>query len=93
VRQCALKLAVEICRLNSIDSRGAPFKKRIINYILGLRPSIRDPLVKKINEVCLQASDSLFVDESELELTAATKARAASYDVRRAKKSGGQSRA
>lgn len=54
VRQCALKLAVEICRLNSFDPRGGPFKKRIINFILGLRSSIRDPLVKKINEVCLQ---------------------------------------
>ena len=52
VRQCALKLIVEVCRLNYIDPRGAPFKQRIINYILGLRPSLRDPLVTKINEVC-----------------------------------------
>lgn len=26
VRQCALKLIVEICRLNHIDPRGGPFK-------------------------------------------------------------------
>jgi len=52
VRQCALKLIIEICRLNYIDPRGQPFKLRIINFILGLRPSLRDPLVTKINEVC-----------------------------------------
>lgn len=52
VRQCALKLIVEICRLNHIDPRGGPFKQRIINFILALRPSLRDPLVAKINEVC-----------------------------------------
>ena len=54
VRQCALKFIVEICRLNYIDPRGQPFKQRIINFILGLRPSLRDPLVNKINEVCAQ---------------------------------------
>ncbi len=37
-----------------MDPRGAPFKTRIINYILGLRPSQRDPLVLKINESCLK---------------------------------------
>ena len=26
VRQCALKLIVEVCRLNHIDPRGSPFK-------------------------------------------------------------------
>ena len=87
VRQCALKLAVEVCRLNSIDPRGSPFKKRIISMIMGLGSSIRDPLVKKINEVCRQANpkwkeDEQFIDEAELELAQATKARAASYDVR-----------
>jgi len=35
----------------------------------------------------------VFIDESELELTVATKARAASYDVRRVNKSSGGSRA
>ena len=54
VRQGALKLIVEICRMNHIDPRGQPFKQRIINFILGLRPSLRDPLVTKINEVCSQ---------------------------------------
>lgn len=56
VRQCALKLATEICRLNCIDPRGSPFKQRIVNFVLGLRSSIRDPLVKKINEVCTLAN-------------------------------------
>lgn len=53
VRQGALKLIIEVCRLNHIDPRGDPFKQRIVNFILGLRPSLRDPLVAKINEVCL----------------------------------------
>jgi hypothetical protein len=43
-----------MCRVNLIDPRGGPFKQRIINYILGLRPSLRDPLVTKINETCMQ---------------------------------------
>jgi hypothetical protein len=86
VRQCALKLAVEICRLNSIDQRGAPFKQRIVNYILGLRSSIRDPLIKKINEVCKEAGEVSkdYINEAEFELLLATKNRAASLDVRRA---------
>ena len=37
VRQCALKLIVEVCRLNHIDPRGQPFKQRILSFILGLR--------------------------------------------------------
>ena len=37
-----------------MDPRGAPFKTRVLNYILGLRPSQRDPLVIKINEECLK---------------------------------------
>ena len=41
VRKVALKLIVEICRMNSIDSNGGPFKQRILNYLLGLRASIR----------------------------------------------------
>ena len=70
VRQCALKLACEICRLNCIDPRGDPFKQRIVNYILGLRSNVRDPLVKKINEVCKEANPGMaeqFIDEAELE--------------------------
>ena len=90
VRQCALKLAVEVCRLNCIDPRGSPFKQRIINMILGLRASIRDPLVKKINEVCVQANPKCrqYIHEAELELQMTTKQRAASYDVRRVAKTG-----
>lgn len=72
-----MKLIVEICRLNHIDPRGTPFKQRIINFILGLRASLRDPLVKKINEVC-QAEEvdgkknMIFIDVNELELNLAT---------------------
>ena len=96
VRQCALKLIVEICRLNYIDPRGQPFKQRIINYILGLRPSLRDPLVVKINDVCAQeqigqaegqdepkTTGEPFINVGEMELNLATKGRAASMDVRR----------
>ena len=70
VRQCALKLITEICRLNHIDPRGAPFKQRIVNFILGLKISLRDPLLKKINEICMQAGDKseAFINEGELEL-------------------------
>ena len=82
VRQNALKLIIEVCRLNSIDQRGQPFKQRIINFILGLRPSLRDPLVKKINEVC-SSSDGPFIDVNELELNIATKNRSVSLDVRK----------
>ena len=93
VRQGALKLIVEICRMNYIDPRGQPFKQRIINFILGLRPSLRDPLVNKINEVCAQETKGEeekvqriepFINISEMELNIATKNhRAASMDVRR----------
>jgi len=31
--------------VNSIDSRGLPFKQRLVNMIIMLRPSIRDPLI------------------------------------------------
>lgn len=65
VRQCALKLIVEICRLNHIDPRGQPFKQRIINFILGLRHSLRDPLVKKINEVCQQETKTRTASAAE----------------------------
>ena len=91
VRQNAMKLVVEICRVNCTDPRGLPFKQRIINYILGLRPNQRDPLVVKINEVCLKAVVAgtspgragdleAYINTSELELNVATKHRAASMD-------------
>lgn len=90
VRQSALKLAVEICRLNCIDPMGAPFKQRIVNYMLGFRSSIRDPLVKKINEVCVEANPELdyFINESELEELNSTKNRSASFDVRKVNRQG-----
>ena len=52
VRQNAAKLLIQICRINCTDPRGAPFKLRITNFIKGIRPSQRDPLAAKINEVC-----------------------------------------
>jgi hypothetical protein len=93
-----------MCRVNFIDPRGAPFKQRIINFILGLRPSLRDPLVTKINEVCLQqsqegsgdspvklfpAKNQPYINTSELELSVATNHRSASLGVR----AGGNARA
>eukprot|EP00347_Sterkiella_histriomuscorum_P001332 403372439 len=81
VRQNALKLILEICRINSIDPRGQPFKQRIINFILGLRASLRDPLVKKINEVCTsEDNQGSYIDVNELELNMATKTRSVSMD-------------
>lgn len=81
--------------MNHIDPKGAPFKQRIINYILGLRPSLRDPLVNKINEVCEQEDKDSnkndgetpkpFINVNEMELNLATKHRAASMDLRRGK--------
>lgn len=83
-----------------MDPRGQPFKQRIVNFILGLRSSQRDSLVKKINEICAKAMETTkggssddkdpdatasassfaFINVSELELTVATKGRAASMD-------------
>lgn len=94
VRQNALKLIIEVCRINCMDPRGQPFKQRIVNYILGLRSSQRDFLVTKINDSCskamastkpgssdqTEASTFTFINVSELELTVATKGRAASMD-------------
>jgi hypothetical protein len=53
-----------------------------------LRPSLRDPLVTKINEVCGQEEDKTkaepYINVNEMELNIATsKHRAASLDVRR----------
>lgn len=60
VRQNALKLLAEICRINCMDPRGSAFKQRIVNFILGLRANQRDPLIVKINEVCRK----VFVENS-----------------------------
>jgi hypothetical protein len=51
VRQLALRLIVDLCRFNQKDPNGSPFKQKIVNYILGLKPSLRNPLIKKINQV------------------------------------------
>jgi hypothetical protein len=93
VRQNAHKLICEICRVNSLDSRGGPFKQRIVNMIIMLRASIRDPLIQKINEVCLASADSenvgAYIDPNELELNLATKSsaakRAVSMDIQKQK--------
>ena len=65
VRQSALKLIVELCRVNHIDPKGAPFKQRIINFVLGLRQSQTKPLVAKINEVCQQEDEAMSNSQKE----------------------------
>jgi hypothetical protein len=58
-----------------------------LNYILGLRPSLRDPLVKKINEICsLEEGAPSYIDINELELNVATKNRSVSMDVHNKRK-------
>ena len=49
---------------------------------MGLRPSLRDPLVKKINEICKVIhpgvegeQNTFYIDVNELELNLATKNR------------------
>lgn len=53
--------------------------------IIMLRPSIRDPLIQKINEACLSSADSdqvgHYIDPNELELNLATKQSAAKRAV------------
>jgi hypothetical protein len=81
-------MIIELCRLNSIDPRGESFKPRIINFILGLRPSLRGPLISKINEVCKAdqegaeedtgADKKLYIDINEFELNLALNKRSAS---------------
>lgn len=91
VRENAMRLIIEICRINCMDPRGLPFKQRIVNYILGLRSQQRDPLVVKINAVCLKqivantspgraGSLEAYIDVDELDLGVAAKSRAASMD-------------
>jgi len=53
VRQQALRLIVDICRYNSKDPNGSSFRQKIISYVLGLKPSLRDPLVAKISSVSI----------------------------------------
>lgn len=44
------------------DRNGSSFKQKIVNYILGLKPSMRNPLIKKINSVC----KSTYINAEEL---------------------------
>jgi hypothetical protein len=44
------------------DPNGSSFKQKIVNYILGLKPSMRNPLIKKINSVC----KSTYINAEEL---------------------------
>jgi hypothetical protein len=44
------------------DPNGSSFKQKIVNYILGLKPSMRNPLIKKINSVC----KSKYINAEEL---------------------------
>jgi len=75
-----------------MDPRGTPFKQRIVNYIMALRPSQRDPLIMKINEVCRKhiventspsraGTLEAYIEVNELDMgMAANKGRAASMD-------------
>jgi len=86
VRQNSLKMIIEICKVNSLDPRGESFKPRIVNFILGLRASLRGPLITKINEVCrLEQAEQeeggqikTYIDVNEFELNLATNKRSAS---------------
>lgn len=80
-----------------MDPRGLPFKQRILNYILGLRANQRDPLIAKINEVCLKTvvantspgragSLEAFIDVKTLDMNQSAKSRAASMDHAGAKR-------
>ena len=62
VRQVALRLIVDIWKYNIKDPNGSSFKQKIVNYILGLKPSLRNPLIKKINSVC----KAIYIDAEEL---------------------------
>ena len=62
VRQQALKLIIDICRYNVKDPNGSAFKQKIVNYILGIKPSLRDPLITKVNQVC----KSIYVNAEQL---------------------------
>ena len=44
------------------DPHGSAFKQKIVNYILGLKPSLRNPLIKKVNAVC----KTTYIDAEEL---------------------------
>lgn len=80
-----------------MDPRGSPFKQRIVNFILGLRANQRDPLIGKINEVCLKTivantspgragSLGAYIDVDKLDLNISSKTRAASMDHMGAKR-------
>lgn len=97
VRQNALKLLTEICRINCMDPRGTAFKQRIVNFILGMRVNQRDPLIVKINEVCRKtivensspgraAFMEQYIDVNELDLNIGSNKRAASMDHMGAKR-------
>jgi hypothetical protein len=62
----ALKLITEICHLNKYDPSGEAFKSTIVKFINGLRSSIKDPLINKINSVCGGDKDMFIqVDETD----------------------------
>ena len=62
VRQQALKLIIDICRYNVKDPNGTAFKQKVVSYILGIKSSLRDPLITKVNQVC----KSTYVNAEEL---------------------------
>lgn len=81
-----------------MDPRGKPFKQRIVNFVMGLKQSQRDPLILKINEICLKdivkntspgraGNMEAYINVDELEMGVAVgKGRAASMDHAGAKR-------
>jgi hypothetical protein len=81
-----------------MDPRGLPFKQRIVNFILALRPNQRDPLISKINDVCRKhivdntspgraGNLEAYIEVNELDMgIAANKGRAVSMDHVNAKR-------
>jgi hypothetical protein len=69
VRQAALQVIVDLCKYNILDPNGQSFRSQIISFVLQLKQSIRDPLIKKINIV----TKTTFIDAEELGLNLAIK--------------------
>lgn len=85
IRQSALKLIVDLCKFNLKDPNGASFKPKIVSFILGLKPSLRDPLIKKINSVC----KTIYINAEELGVDIALKSNKKDHSKLRSQDRGG----
>ena len=86
VRQLALKLIVDLWRYNLKDPNGNSFKQKIVNYILGLKPSLRNPLIKKINSVW----KSTYIDAEQLGVDIAMKSNKRNFSRSKSQDRGGE---